>query len=80
MKTINEIIRKHTAFNGALDLVKSSRHLYRPSLNTMAHEDAKDRKLAKEAAKQRRIELTAIADFYDAMMVRRGIDKVAYRF
>lgn len=67
MKAINDLIRKQTGFNGALDLVKSARHAYRPSLNAIGRK--KDNK-----------ELAIIADFYDAMMKRLGVDKVAFRY
>jgi hypothetical protein len=67
IKAINALIKKQTGFNGALDLVKSARHAYRPSLNAIGRK--KDNK-----------ELAIIADFYDAMMKRLGIDKVAFRY
>jgi hypothetical protein len=67
LANINTLIRKHTAFGGVLGLVKSSRHPYTPLLKTIGK--SKDAK-----------ELAIIADFYDAMMKRMGIDKVAYRF
>lgn len=68
IKQINKLIRKHTAFKGALDLVKSARHPYRPTLYC-------------HSAKRKnwRDELTTIADFYDAAMQRLGINKQAFR-
>ncbi len=62
MKAINELVRKHTAFPGAVTLIKSAlRHPYR--LTTLA-----------ECPEMKRI-----ADFYDAAMEKRGIEKRAYR-
>lgn len=65
---LNKLIRKHTSFAGALDLIKSARFPYRPTLYC-------------HSAKRKnwRAELTIIADFYDAAMQRRGINKQAYR-
>lgn len=68
LSNFNRLIRKHTAFKGALDLIKSARNNYRPTLYCCS---------AKR--KHWREELTAIADFYDAMMIRHGVNKRAYR-
>lgn len=65
---INKLIQKHTAFRGALDLIKSAVHPYRPSL------------ACHSARRGEREDLTTIADFYDAVMQRRGINKQAFRF
>lgn len=67
MKKINNLIRKHTCFNGVLDLLKSEGN-YRPTLYTKAARRKKDRE-----------ELTAIADFYDAIMAKRNDPRRAYR-
>lgn len=68
IKQLNKLIRKHTAFAGVLDLIKSARHPYRPTLYC-------------QSAKRKnwRDELTVIADFYDAAMQRRGVNKQSYR-
>jgi hypothetical protein len=68
-KNINELIREHTAFQGALDLIKSARHPYRPSLACLS-----------ATHKKWQEELTVIAVFYDAAKQRLGIDKQAFRF
>lgn len=67
MKTINTLIRKHTAFNGAIDITKTFSG-YRPTLYTTSASTEKDRK-----------ELTVIADFYDALMERRNDSRRAFR-
>jgi hypothetical protein len=68
MKKINQMIRRHTAFKGLIDLCKSAKHPYRPSLQCNSASGTVQR------------ELTAIADAYDAMMQRLGINKTAFRF
>ena len=68
LQEVNKLIRQHTALDGMLHLVKSAkRHGYSPSLATKNHySDA--------------VELTIIADYFDAIMQRIGLNNRAYRW
>jgi hypothetical protein len=68
VKKLNELIRRHTAFKGMLDLTRSAKHPYRPSLGCNSSRGTTQR------------ELTAIADAYDSMMSRIGSPKRAFRY
>ena len=67
MQIINTLIRKHTAFRGAIDITKTFAG-YRPTLYTQSADNQQDRD-----------ELTAIADFYDNLMSRRNDPRRAFR-
>lgn len=68
LQALNKLIRQHTALDGMIHLVKSAkRHGYSPSLATNNHYGDGE-------------ELTIIADYFDAMMQRMGLNNRAYRW
>ncbi|MBU2571180.1 MAG: hypothetical protein KJ725_14375 [Gammaproteobacteria bacterium] len=70
---LNRLIRDHTGFTGMVDLAKSSRYSYRPTLNCSQTGNIR------YSAKKDAAELSIIADCYDRMMERLGSNKRAYR-
>ena len=70
---LNRLIRKHTCFKGMVDLAKSSRHPYTPTL------DCSQTTNRRPSAKKDAAEISTIADCYDRMMTRLGSSQRAHR-
>jgi ribosome-interacting GTPase 1 len=64
---VDRLIKKHSAFDGIIDLV-NAKGGYTPTLYTNAARTAQDRE-----------DLKLIANYYDALMNLNGSDKRAYR-
>jgi hypothetical protein len=81
---INRLIRRHTAYRGALHMIRDAlRSNDRPRLRTMTAESVGFLENGWHpvwlTANRRRKQLETIADFYDAAMTRFWIGRTTYR-